>query len=219
MGFLEEQEKSSKQFSSNAFMSDPDNSSCVIQSELEKDETLLWSGKANSKNIFSKCTLTICFVFISFVIFEFFTFGMIINQRLNLGIFGVFFVIFSLLPFITITAAYMNVRRGVFNTVYGVTNKRIIILRNSKRRQVKSYIYNKIPFLEKNVGKYGIGTIKFGNEPVTLTNLSNRTAILNNPFNLDLINTPSLVEISNVEQVYDIISYQIKQHTSGNSSS
>jgi len=214
MGFLEEQEKSSKQFSSNALMSNSDNSSCVIQSELKKGETFLWSGKANSKNIFSKFTLTICFVFISFIIFEFFTFRMIINQRLNFGMFGIFFMIFSLIPFIVIIGAYMNVRRGVFNTVYGITDKRIIILRNSKRRQVKSYIYNNIPFLEKNVGEYGIGTIKFGNEPVTLANLNNRTLIPNNPFN-----TPSLVEISNVEQVYDIIYSQIKQHTVDNSSS
>ncbi len=165
----------------------------LFQSEMLKDEKILWSGQPEPGFFMTKGDIFLILFALFFLgptgYMEFFA---ILSFDL------ISMVFFS--PFV-ILGSYILVWNPVYKhyqkkkTHYAVTNQRVLILIDSSDKKVESKLISQIPVLNKTINKDGIGTIQFDNPGYVGTGeYSSR------------IEVPSFDNIKNVDTVYKMIS-------------
>lgn len=131
-----------------------------FQSELFKDEELLWTGQPRPK-IFARADIWI-------IPFSIIWGG--IASLLGLGFFLTESIVFMVIGvFILFVGLYFAFGRFIYkiwkqkHTYYAVTNRRIIILTNTWSKNVQTAFIDTLPAINKSINSQGRGTIKFGN--------------------------------------------------------
>lgn len=240
MGFLEDQQREAERSrtpnipnTSNTQNSIYNNSQTILQRELEDGERLLWSGNPNRKRMSNPKTAVVVFA-VLFTLFGVCVIGVpgvyiadfADGTGINTDVLPMFCMIFFIFPLLILIIALVSGKNQGNIIFYGVTDRRIIVLSNTKIKQVISYGFDDLPFLKKSVRDDGSGTIRFGHDPIDLYALNqncgsdyihirNRTHghshihVYSTP-RLNLFSSPILYEIENVENVYDIISSRIR---------
>jgi len=134
-----------------------------IISLLEPGERLLWAGRPHGGIVFRAADFFLTPFSILWTAFVFTWEYMAIRS-------GIIFAIIWGIPFVLI-GFYVVIGRFFWDaqvrkhTVYGITDKRVIILRRFPRRKVQSVFIKDIPQLELTEKADGSGTIILGNEP------------------------------------------------------
>ena len=182
-------------------------SAAAIRSELLSGETFVCAGQPQSSVIFHKEDLYLIpfsFLWGGFAIFW---------EGSAAGLWGVrdnhhqwTFGIFWGIPFVLIGqyviwgrffyAAWLKGR-----THYAVTNRRVIVVQESWKRQMAFAYIDSLPALIKEAGSRGIGTLRFG--PPYLTSPSHRSSTSWN--SLAIGGAPVFVDIEDVDLVYRLV--------------
>lgn len=179
----------------------------ALQSELLPGETLLWSGKPSRRVIFhQEDALLIPFSLMwgGFAIFwEIGASGRFGSHSHASGnpmdwIFPLWGIPFVVMGQYLIWGRFLYTAWKKGRIVYGVTQKRVLILDTAWSRSINATYIDQIPVIEKTIRGDGIGTLRFGYPPP-------QTGRRNTLGSLDSLNTsgvPCFVDIENAESVY-----------------
>lgn len=142
----------------------------ILEPELEHGEQLLWMGKPSPKRMMipSIFSFGVGVVWTSFIVnFVYMWHAGPNNVQGPRGLFGMQGILSELffVPFILIGGGmlfspiwfYLNAKR----TVYGVTDKRVLIVRNGRTRKVQSYGSADIGNVERTERPDGSGDLAF----------------------------------------------------------
>jgi hypothetical protein len=182
-------------------------SAAAIQSELLSGESLVWAGQPKSSVIFHKedaYLIPFSFLWGGFAIFW---------EGSAVGLWGVrdshhqwTFGILWGIPFVLI-GQYLIWGRFFYaawlkgRTHYAVTNRRVIVVQESWKRQMAFAYIDSLPALIKEGGSRGIGILRFG--PSYLTSPSRRSSASWN--SLSIGGAPVFVDIEDVDSVYRLV--------------
>lgn len=179
----------------------------ALQSELLPGESLLWTGQPSRRVIFHKedaGLIPFSLLWGGFSIFWEFaaTVGFGSAGHGSGPSSGWFFALWGI-PFIVmgqymIWGRFVHVAWKKGRTVYGVTQKRVLILTTAWSRSLNATYIDQIPVVEKTVRADGIGTLRFGYPPPQ----SGRGKSLASFDSLDTSGVARFVDIENAEQVY-----------------
>lgn len=133
----------------------------LIKSDLLSDENIIWSGQPDSSKVFSNSDIFLIPFSIMWGGFAVFweTTVLLSDAPLLFVLWGIPFVLIGL--YIMIGRFFYKVYLSR-NTYYYITNKRILILRDTNRRKVEAADINSLPSINLNVNSNGSGTIVFG---------------------------------------------------------
>jgi hypothetical protein len=140
----------------------------LFQPDLLKDEEILWSGQPDPSVHFNRADRFWIPVGLSN-----FLIGLVMHFDLVTESTTLFFPIFSII-LITI-GVFMLVVRFIFKswskrrTFYAITNRRALVLRDSRARKVHAVYLSRIPVTEKTVRADGVGTVYFGTPELART--------------------------------------------------
>jgi hypothetical protein len=184
----------------------------LFNSELLKDEKLLWSGQPELKVFTVSDFFLIPFSLFFFCFSVFWILGAsgVSTGSHNFGLFGLFG-----LPFVLV-GAYMLFGRFFFkfwkqkNTYYAVTNQRILVLSTVPGRSVQAVFIESMPTLNKFVNADGTGTITFGDLSPQLAMYAN-TGMDGFATGSGMPLPPALYNIKNANSVYELINSQRKK--------
>jgi hypothetical protein len=182
----------------------------IFRDELLRREEILWAGQPDPRILFSRSDIFSIPVGIAFTLFSIEWESETFKQALNpsskadaswlLPLFGVPFVLIGL---------YLAVGRFFYKvwnkkrTYYAVTNKRILVVKNSRRRELRGAYLEAIPVINRSIRPDGHGTIIFGNTPPG--------ALMSEDSGFDFLGShtvehaPSFRDINDAEKVYRLV--------------
>ena len=132
----------------------------LFQSELLKDEKILWAGQPRKK-IFARADFWIIpFSLIWGGIASLIGFFLFITESIVFMVIGVFILFFGLY---SIFGRFIYKIWKQTRTYYAVTNRRILILTNTWSKHMETAFIDTLPAINKWINSRGRGTIKFGN--------------------------------------------------------
>lgn len=137
-----------------------ENLQAELREYLESDEVLLWTGKPKKGLIFRLSDLYL----IPFSIF-FFGFSIVwINGVTSMGswIFGIFGVPFAIIGLILVFGRFLIDANYRANTVYGLTENRLIVKSGIFSKSIKSLNIRRLNVIELVENKDGTGNISIG---------------------------------------------------------
>ncbi|QEE51118.1 PH domain-containing protein [Flavobacterium alkalisoli] len=167
-----------------------------LKSHLGVNEHLLWVGEPKQGVIFRTSDI--------FVIpFSIFWFGFALFWEFTVIYYGIpVFAIFGL--FFVVMGLYFIIGRFIYdaknrkNTIYGITESRVLIRSGIFKKEVKSLNIKVLPHITFRENKNGSGTVLFGYDDFR-SRFGNRTIFNTRNF------PPSFECIPNVKKVYDIL--------------
>ncbi len=171
----------------------------TVESELNPDETLLWSGHPQKGVMFQASDL----LFIPFSLiwggFAIFWESMAIASHTPF-IFKLWGIPFVLIGLYMIVGRFFVDAAVRAKTVYAVTSQRVLIITQIRGRQVQTLPLKQLPVLSLNERGDGSGTVTFGSQSPFQTwgqmgMTTNRGAMI----------LPRFDRIPQARQVYDII--------------
>lgn len=177
-----------------------------IKSELLSDERIIWSGKPMEGRLFNKNDLFLIPFSIMFLGFAIFWESSVIFE---VGA-PVFFMLWGI-PFI-LMGLYMVFGRFFYksylkrHTYYYVTNKRVIILKDTSNRKIEAEYIDSLPSISKDVKGDGSGTITFGNSSGFVGMYQNSGLEFFLKGKRHEILAPAFYDIDDVNKVYQIVS-------------
>jgi hypothetical protein len=181
----------------------------TINKELLSGERVLWSGRPDTKKIFSSSDLFLVpfsLLWAGFAIF--WEYNAITINITRSGLMGVVFPVFG--GFFVVMGLYMMFGRFIYkfydkkNTVYAITNKRILIVRGLFGKKVNALFIDKIDNVIKSNGSGGFGNIVFGNQQFGYGMYGNSGWPLSYGHG---ITAPAFYDIAEVDRVYDIFQH------------
>jgi hypothetical protein len=168
-----------------------------IQNELltviGKDEKLLWTGNPRTGIVFRKTD--IFFIPFSLFWFGFVCFWCFMAAR-GSGLFALFGIPFAIMGIYLVAGRFYLDARKRKNTIYGITNKRIIIKSGVFSREIQSFNIKALPQLILELKNDASGTISLAPSNYQMTNSTQF------PF---MKQQPGLEFIENAQEVYDLI--------------
>ncbi|WP_085905285.1 PH domain-containing protein [Kiloniella majae] len=141
-----------------------------VRSELMENEQLIWADRPVSERFYrKKIKAAIAGKFmIGFIIL--WILGVTYTSFSSGNLFGLSLVIVAL-PLLFIVRKLLNkpneARQRTEQTYYAITDKRLLIIDDYKRKSVESYDLKKIQFLEHSENKDGTGDIYFTKSLIT----------------------------------------------------
>ncbi len=188
----------------------------IMQSDLLKDEKMLWVGQPLAKLFTGADILLIPFGLLFFCFSIFWLSGALriwhwqsehLFDNLPFSLFPLFGIPFVLIGFYIAFGRFFFKLWKKRNTYYAVTNQRALILCTVPNRSLEAVFINANSTLNKSVNADGTGTISFGSSPP-------RAAMYANT-GMDLFVTaggmalaPAFYDIRDVNNVYELISNQ-----------
>lgn len=189
----------------------------IFRDELLNGEEILWAGQPDTRILFSRSDIFTIPFGIVFTVFslewESGAFKQVLNPNSKPGaswlfpLFGVPFVLIGL---------YLAVGRFFYKfwnkkrTYYAVTNKRILVVKNSRQRELRGAYLEAIPVINRSIRRDGHGTIIFGNTPPG--------ALMSEDSGFDFLGSrtvehaPSFRDINDAEKIYRIVLDLRKSH-------
>jgi len=170
----------------------------TVQNELltimGKDEKLLWTGNPMTGIAFRKTDI----FFIPFSLFwSGFAFFWFITAAKIGGLFALFGVPFVIVGIYLLAGRFYLDARKRKNTLYGITDKRVIIKSGVFNREVQSLNIKAIPQLTLSLKSDSSGTISFSPSNYPFMNSNQYSPFMKQP--------PCLEFIDNAQEVYDLI--------------
>lgn len=169
-----------------------------LRTYLQGNERLQWSGRPKTGIVFRKedaYIIPFSLVWCGFAIFMLVS-NLQTSDSLMFSLFGVPFVLIGLMM---VFGRFVVDARSRANTIYGLTNDRIIIKSGIFSKQIKSMNINSLMALEYTEKPDGSGTINLGPKN-PYTNMGNSMSWMPN-----VETQPQLEFIPNVRQVYNQI--------------
>ncbi len=176
----------------------------LIREDLLSDEHMIWAGQPDNSKIFSKGDLFLIPFSIMWGGFAIFWEAMAI-----IGKAPIFFMLWGI-PFVLI-GLYMMFGRFFYksyirrNTYYYITNKRIIILKDVKKRSIEAEYINTLPCINKDVDEHGKGTVTFGHITSSIGMYADSGMELFNRQNRYGAIAPAFYDIEQAHYVYRIV--------------
>ena len=137
-----------------------------LQPELQPDEQLLWSGRPNPNRLFTAVDIFLIpfsLLWGGFAIFwEVLALTSISRYNSAVWWFPLFGIPFVLLGLYFIFGRFLVKRRVKRNTVYAVTDRRVIAITTAFGRSVRSLSMKRLPGLEVSTRSGRAGTVTFG---------------------------------------------------------
>lgn len=184
------------------------NALTVFQTELLREEKILWAGQPEPK-LFGAGDLF--FVPFGLFFFGFSVFwvlgasGLLYGQKLSA--FGLLGIPFVLAGCYMLFGRYFVKSWKQRNTYYAVTNQRVLVLCTVPNRSLQAVFINEIATLNKTVGADGIGTIVFGNtHPQAAMYANSGMDLFASSGGVTL--SPAFYDVRNVNSVYELINSQ-----------
>lgn len=186
------------------------NALAVFQTDLMKDEKILWSGQPEPKLLCKKDLFLIPFglFFFCFSIFWILGASGFLSGAHQLSAFGLFGIPFVLVGAYTLFGRFFVKSWKQKNTYYAVTDQRILILCTAPSRSLQTVYINTLPALNKSIGSEGVGTIEFGNTSPRAAMYANSGMEFMGGM---LAAEPAFYDIKNVNSVYELINNQRKK--------
>lgn len=137
--------------------------------DLLRDEEVLWSGRPELSNSFTRADFLLIPFSIFWTLFSLFWMGVVLAIGIS-GEPGAFIMAVFGFPFVAI-GFYMLFGRFRFKrwaktkTHYAVTSKRVLSLSEVFGRHLNAAYIDRIPSIQTSEAKAGVGTIWFGNTP------------------------------------------------------
>ncbi len=198
---------------------DPD-SLAAIQPELTSGETVLWAGRPSPGVVFHKSVNESLVPFSQIwgggaIVWEIVVIGSLFSHRSHVGQ-SVFMILWGI-PFVVI-GQYMIWGRFLYaarvkkHTYYAVTDRRVIVVQNGRKRQAASADIDSLPTLIKETHSRWIGTLRFfpAREPFARTwseMLSDLGSDRSDVWDVMSINRgPIFVDVEDVDSVCQLIS-------------
>lgn len=197
-----------------------------IQKYLLSEEKILWTGKSDYKKIFCKrdvLLIPLCYIFLFWALFiELAGILMLFDPQgslqkdssrglgVALSIGGIIGII--LMYYLSIGRFFLK-RNYKKNTIYVVTNRRVLVLSNYKacKEIIEEYI-NNITNIYISINKGGNGTLKFG-EIYSPNKLLIKSMWIE-PFIFPIEEIPVFYDIDDAEKVYTLVnSIKSNMHT------
>ena len=185
----------------------------AFRNELMTDENILWTGRPDMSVVFSISDLPQMLFGLVFTAFSIFwmaaasgmLFGPSGNKSLEHPGPFMFFPLFGL-PFVLIGLGLLigpfTYKRWVkMHTLYGVTNKRVLVLTDKPTRKLQAMFLKDIPSIDKSVRANGIGTINFGN--ITTFGPSSNMNTCNSYNRIQMY--PIFYDVAGADSVYGIV--------------
>lgn len=142
----------------------------IFKDELLNGEEILWAGQPDLTLSFSKSDIFNIPFGIFWTGFSIFWEGAAIKAALDpstrtaaswaMPLFGVPFILIGLY---LIGGRFFYKKWRKKRTYYAVTNKRILVVKNTRRRDLQGAYLEAIPVVNKSIRRDGRGTITFGN--------------------------------------------------------
>ena len=126
---------------------------------LQPDEKIVWQGRPLATRIFTKNDLYLIPINIFFI-------WSVLNTYLNYGL-DLILAMFFVLVFYLAIGRYIHKYFKKKDTIYYITDKRVVIIDDRHKKMLQEMEYSKIKKIEKSIGKNGIGNLTFGT-PTTL---------------------------------------------------
>ncbi len=148
-----------------------------VRTELLENEKLIWADRPVSERFYRKKLKAAIAgkVMIGFMIL--WILGVTYTSFSSGNLLGLSLVIFAL-PLLFIVRKLLNkpneARKRAEQTYYAITDKRLLIIDDYKRKSVESYDLDKIEFLEHSENKDGTGDIYFTKSRITTTSSNDR---------------------------------------------
>ncbi len=175
----------------------------IIKNELLENENVLWQGQSNGRLFSAADILLIPFSLMwgGFAIFWEAS-ALSIEAPLLLKLWGI--------PFVFV-GVYMIIGRFFYknflnkNTHYYVTNKKVVIIKNTLKMKTNTLYLNTLPEIEKSIRASGSGTIKFGSSGIFSGLYANSGMdFFAYGYRFKRI-PPAFYDIDNAEKVYKLI--------------
>lgn len=188
------------------------NSLAAIQPQLLADESVLWSGQPKRVILHSDDLYLIPFSLLwgGFAVYwELTASGFFGSQHGQsawfMQLWGIPFVVLGQY-FIWGRFLYAAWMRG--RTYYAITNQRVMVVQNGMKPRVASAFIKSLPGVAKEMGRDGVGTLRFALTPSYTAGLGNRRQMKSlNPYYVG--DGPAFVDIEDVNSVYQLISQKI----------
>lgn len=182
-------------------------SAAAVQRELVPGENLVWAGQPKTSVVFHKedaFLIPFSLLWGGFAIFwEAGVSGMWGSQAHGPWTFGMLWgVPFVLIGQYLIWGRFFYVAWLKARTHYAVTNRRVIAVQDSWKRQMASAYLDSLPSLIKEVGSSGIGILRF-DQPQPMWGRNRGFGAWNG---LSIAGTPTFVDIEDVDSVYRLVS-------------
>ncbi|MBN2879976.1 MAG: hypothetical protein JXN65_10170 [Clostridia bacterium] len=176
----------------------------IIENELMQDEQILWNGQPSGR-LFR--TADLLFFPATFFGVFFIYLWIKLSFTAELPVFA-----YLILAFLTLQIIYMGIGRFFYksylnrNTYYYVTDRRILILKDTMRRKLIALDIISLPIIEKKVNRDGFGSLYFGELVLASSIYANsgmdfyaRPGLFTCPI------PPAFFDLSDAAQVYSII--------------
>jgi hypothetical protein len=139
----------------------------LFQTDLVRDEKVLWTGQPEPKLFCSGDLFLVPFslLFFCFSIFWILAASGLLSQSHKLSMFWLFGIPFVLIGFYLLIGRFFVKSWKQRNTYYAVTNQRALVLCTVPNRSLQSVFINTLPSINKSVGSNGSGTLVFGYMP------------------------------------------------------
>lgn len=142
----------------------------IFKDDLLPEEQVLWTGQPDPSVIFSRADIFLVpfsLMWGGFAIFwELAALGLIFDSADRSGaplifpLFGIPFVLIGLYFMVGRFFCKVWVKKRTF---YGVTNRRVLMLKKTRGRYLEASYIDSLPTVNKSVRRDGVGTIVFGN--------------------------------------------------------
>jgi len=183
----------------------------IFKQELLKDEQILWTGQPNPDIIFTSMDwflVPFSIIWGGFaILWELTALGIIFFAKTQGTDAPIIFPIFGI-PFVII-GLYFIFGRFIYKkwkkkrTYYAVTNKRVLIITNTKNRDIVTKFINNISTIKYSQKSNGNGTIRFGNFNYLVDLYANTGMEIFIGFMGN--STTSFFDIDNVKDVYNLV--------------
>lgn len=175
-----------------------------LDSYLDRDERLIWAGKPNPGIQIGPQDLFMIPFSIVWCGFSIFWVFMAFQSSMLFAFFGIPFIFVGIY---LVFGRFYIAKRKKESTVYGITEKRILIKTGKRKVQVQSFHIATLPVIDLIETKDGRGTITIGPKIPYTTGLQPRGA-----WPGTTVITPTLNEISDARNVFNQL-LQLQQNS------
>jgi len=184
----------------------------VFQSDLIRDEKIVWAGQPERKLFTARDFFLVPFglFYFGFSIFWIFDASGVLSNAHTLSPFGLFGIPFVLVGFYMLFGRFFFKSWKQRNTYYAVTNQRVLVLSTVPGRTLQAVFIESIPSLNKSVSSDGSGTISFGHSnPQAAMYANTGMDFFVSASGMEL--SPAFYDVKNVNSVYELINSQRKK--------